>query len=108
MCGSVLFETIFPFEAESVTQGTVHSIRDATAFRSTVSAGESASVALLTALQDSNRKICWWTACLENRRWFLPCQGSVPLAACSGTAHNAPLPASFCLLRPTTCPLRKT
>jgi hypothetical protein len=29
-------KTIFPFEAESVTQGAVHSIRHATAFRSTV------------------------------------------------------------------------
>jgi hypothetical protein len=84
MCGWVLFETIFPFEAESVTQGAVHSTRDATAFRSTVSAGQSASVALLTALQDSNQRICWWTACLENRRRFLPCQGFVPAGSLLG------------------------
>jgi hypothetical protein len=56
MCGWVLFGTIFVFEAESVTQGTVDSIRDATAFRSTVSAGESPSVARLTAFEDSNQK----------------------------------------------------
>jgi len=49
-------ETIFLFEAESVTQGTLDSIRDATAFRSTVSAGESAWVALLTAFEDSKQK----------------------------------------------------
>jgi hypothetical protein len=50
-------ETIFLFEAESVTHGTVDSIRDVTAFDSAVSAGESASVARLTAFEDSNQKI---------------------------------------------------
>jgi len=75
-------ETIFLFEAESVTHGTVDSIRDATAFDSAVSAGESASVARLTAFEDSNQKICWWTARAENRRRFLPFRfrsaGSLP------------------------------
>ena len=60
-------ETIFLFEAESVTHGTVDSIRDATASRSAVSAGESAPLARIDSLRGFSEKICWRTARFENR-----------------------------------------
>jgi len=64
-------ETIFLFEAESVTQGTVDSVRAAAAFSLHGQRWGERCGRRLDALPDANQKPCWWTARFENRRRFL-------------------------------------